>query len=115
MFNSKIISNIDKNVALTMQGLDTLKADFDEHKHSDYKRREKLEEWEEKIIAQIENCPESEHIKCQNGKIDIMQSVLNRIEITASTKKDINNMIIKIVSIGIAMMGGLIAYLTYIR
>lgn len=109
----RLLVNIDKNLSLTGQKVETLRKDFDEHKYSDNKRREKSQEWENMIIDKIKSCPESEHIRLQNGKVEYISNIVNEIKTTTSTKNDIRNMMIKIISVGISLFIALLAAMKY--
>ena len=115
IFNSKkLLVNIDKNLSLTSQSVDYLKKDFEEHKYSDSKRKDETGKWEKEIMEKIRTCPETNHILLQNGKIETISKTVDRIENIASTKHDIRSMMIKIISIGIALFAVLIGFMKYL-
>lgn len=112
--SKKLLTNIDKNLSLTSQSVEHLKKDFEEHKYSDSKSKDKTVEWETMIIEKIRTCPETNHILLQNGKIETISKTVDRIENVASTKHDIRSMMIKIISIGIALFAALIGFMKYL-
>ena len=85
----KILSNIDKSVALFGQSLKSLKETFEEH-------TTEQKQWEASILKQLLVCPETVYIKAQNGKLDTLSELVtqytNKVDLyleTVKTKKDI--------------------------
>lgn len=64
------IGDIKTTTALNMQGLDHLNERFNRQETSFAKHKEADDKFRDKVLKMAEGCPESAHIKEQNGKIE---------------------------------------------
>lgn len=69
---AKSVSKIDKATGISQKSLDILIDDFQEHK--DIER-----DWQANIVEDIKSCPETSHIKLQNGKLDRLNEKLDKM------------------------------------
>ena len=111
----KILSNIDKSVALTIQSLESLKETFEEH-------TTEQKQWEADILKQLLVCPETVYIKAQNGKLDTLNKSVtqytSKVDLyfeTVKTKKDIWSSVGKVLALLVAGGGLAVAVMTLIR
>tara|TARA_Y100000310_G_scaffold236502_1_gene239682 strand:+ start:3045 stop:3773 length:729 start_codon:yes stop_codon:yes gene_type:complete len=71
--NFKLLSNIDRKTAVTAVKVEQLAKQVEDNKHTDGT-------WQSRVEAAIQVCPESAHIKTQNGKIDDMTITLKAVK-----------------------------------
>lgn len=72
--NFRLLSNIDKSTAVTSEKVEQLT------KRLDHKEEEEAK-WQGRVEAAMTACPESAHIKMQNGKIDDMTITLKAVKL----------------------------------
>jgi hypothetical protein len=75
-----LLHKIDKQSGITGQKVEALGKDLEDYKIGQSKHRVKQDNWEVRIEAAVQECPESSHIKTQNGKISDMQTTLKAIK-----------------------------------
>ena len=109
----EVVIHIGNDVATLMAKTEAQHNDFLEMKHSFSKHKDVEEKWQRDAMDKIQACPESEHIKNQNGKLDTLTIKLNDFITAASAKKTVGADILKWSLAICTIIGCLIAYLRY--
>jgi len=118
------VSGLDKTVSVSSEKITNVTTRLERHEKNTGDYKVDTKKAIDSLFSNIRNaqCPESgaiEQIKAherdQNGKIDLIQNSLHRIENSASTKAEIKSMTLRIVAIGVSLFMALIAFLKYIQ